>query len=437
MLLIAAGWITILLLLGGVALNRTLTGLLTRQFDQQLNYTLTAMIASAEIDPLGDVWFNRVRGDQRELEPNSGLYWQINGEGRDPYPSRSLWDRTLEVSGRKAWNEPYYYDSNQFPDEPLRVVERTVTIPGSPTEWQFVVAGARAELDEQIAAIRAILVWSFAVLGIGLFLMAMLQTWYGLGPLRRVRKAIARIRTTGSNRVTDPLPQEVQPMVEELNALLAHSETQAEEARRHAGNLAHALKTPLTVLTNAASAHSPDLDGIVLREAATMRRQVDHHLARARAVGRRAAGHARTSVLEAVEGVERAVSHLHPQVRFDSGGSRAARVAMERQDLDEILGNLIENAAKYGGGSVFVTIDPDPSAELCSIWVEDDGRGISPSDRAKLFSRGARLDTEKPGTGLGLAIVRDVVEIYGGEVELGESEDLGGLLVTLKLPRAG
>jgi signal transduction histidine kinase len=437
MMLIAAGWITILLLGGGIALDRTLSALIERQFDEQLNYTLTAMIASAEIDPLGDVWFNRPLGDQRFLEPYSGQYWQINGEGHDPYLSRSLWDRTLEVSGRRAKDEPFYHDSDQFPDEPLRVVERTITLPGSPVEWQFVVAGARTGLDEQIAAIRSILVWSFAVLGIGLFIMAMLQTWYGLGPLRRVRRAIARIRTTGSNRVTDPLPQEVQPMVEELNALLAHSEKQAEEARTHAGNLAHALKTPLTVLTNAASAHSPDIDETVLREVGTMRRQVDHHLARARAVGRRAMGHARTSVLEAVEGVERAVARLHPTVRFDTAGSTAAQVAMERQDLDEILGNVIENAAKYGGGSVFVTVDPDPAAELCSVLIEDDGRGISPTDRAKLFSRGARLDTEKPGTGLGLAIVRDVVEIYGGKIELGESEDLGGLMVTLKLPRAG
>jgi signal transduction histidine kinase len=154
-------------------------------------------------------------------------------------------------------------------------------------------------------------------------------------------------------------------------------------------------------------------------------------------VGRRAFGHSRTNAFEAAEGVDRAVGRLHPEVRFDTAGSAGALVAIERQDLDEILGNVIENAAKYGGGSVFVTVDPDPAAEMCSIQIEDDGRGISEADRAKLFSRGARLDTEKPGTGLGLAIVRDVVEIYGGKVELGESEDLGGLLVTLKLPRAG
>jgi hypothetical protein len=237
-------------------------------------------------------------------------------------------------------------------------------------------------------------VWSFAVLGIGLFLMAMLQTWYGLGPLRRVRLAIARIRTTGANRVTDPLPQEVQPMVEELNALLAHSETQAEEARRHAGNLAHALKTPLTVLTNAASAHAPDLDTTVLREAAVMRRQVDHHLARARAVGRRAFGHSRTNVLASVEGVQRAVSRLYPHVRFDFAGVRDAEVAIEPQDLDEILGNLIENAAKYGGGSVFVTVDPDPAAEKCAVEIEDDGPGISEEDRARC-SAAARGSTPR------------------------------------------
>jgi signal transduction histidine kinase len=109
---------------------------------------------------------------------------------------------------------------------------------------------------------------------------------------------------------------------------------------------------------------------------------------------------------------------------------------MERQDLDEVLGNLVENAAKYGGGSVFVTIDARPQAELCEIWVEDDGEGIPPDARGRIFDRGARLDTGKPGTGLGLAIVRDVTELYGGSVELGESEDLGGLLVRLKLPRA-
>ena len=437
MMLIAAGWITILLLLGGLALNSTLTSLITRNFDEQLQYMLTAMVGSAEIDLHGDVWFNRPLGDQRFLEPNSGLYWQITGKGHEDYPSRSLWDRTLKLKGGDTFDaKPQVYDSDQFPHEPLRVIERSIVLPDSPTEWHFVVAASRADLNAQIVRIRAILIWSFVVLGLGLFLMAVLQTWYGLGPLRRVRLAIKRMRSTGTNRVTEPLPLEVQPLVQELNALLAHSEKQAEEARTHAGNLAHALKTPLTVVMNAATAHAPDLAPTVIREAAVMRRQVDHHLARARAVGRRAVGLSRTNVRESADAVERAVSRLYENVRFDIAGSRDAAVAIERQDLDEILGNLIENAAKYGGGSVFVTIDPEPGDEQCAVLVEDDGAGIPLEERENIFARGARLDLTKPGTGLGMAIVRDVAEIYGGSVELGESEDLGGLLVTLRLPRA-
>ncbi len=437
MMLIAFGWIAILLLAGGFALDRTLTNLVEKNFDDQLSYMLTAMIASAEIGPDGEVFFNRPLGDQRFLEPNSGLYWQISGEGHDDFPSRSLWDRSLEVRRDHRDTDTHIYDSAQFPDEPLRVAERSIVLPGSDTQWWFTVAASRGELDAQLARIRSILAWSFAVLGLGLFAMAMLQTWYGLGPLRRVRLAIQHMRASGANRVTDPLPAEVQPLVEELNSLLEHSERQAEEARTHAGNLAHALKTPLTVINNAATAHAPDLPETVIREAGTMRRHVDHHLARARAVGRRAVGHAQTPVCESAEAVRRAVERLYPQVRFDIAGNRQARVAIERQDLDEILGNLIENAAKYGGGSVFVTVDAEPEAAECVIWVEDDGLGIPEAERTRIFDRGARLDTGKPGTGLGLVIVRDVAEIYGGGVTLGESEDLGGLLVRLILPRAG
>jgi signal transduction histidine kinase len=396
---------------------------------------LTAMIGSTEIGPDGEVFFIRPLGDQRFLEPNSGLYWQIRAKGHEDFPSRSLWDRSLDVPEDHYDAGTHVYDSDQFPGEPLRIIERAIILPGSDTQWMFTVAASRADLDEQIKQIRSILGYSFVALGVGLLLMAGLQTWYGLYPLRHVRRAIQKLRTTGASRVTDPLPQEVEPLVEELNALLAHTELQAEEARRHAGNLAHALKTPLTVVMNAATARAPDLADTVIREAAVMRRQVDHHLARARAVGRRAAGMSRASVWPSLEAVLRAVERLYEGTRFDLAGNHDAVVALEKQDLEEMLGNLIENAAKYGGGSVFVTVDGGGDPAFCEIWIEDDGTGIPVAERTRIFDRGARLDTGKPGTGLGLAIVRDVVEIYGGRVELDESEDLGGLLVRLKLPK--
>ena len=436
MLLIAFGWIAILLLAGGFALDRTLTNLVEKNFDDQLGYIMTAMVASAEIASDGEVYFIRPLGDQRFLEPNSGLYWQISGEGHDDYPSRSLWDRSLQVRRDHVDSQMHIYDSNQFPGEELRVAERSIILPGSDVRWWFTVAASRGELDSQLSRIRSILYWSFAILGLGLFGMAMLQSWYGLSPLRGVRRAIQHMRVSGVNRVTDPLPLEVQPLVEELNGLLAHSEKQAEEARTHAGNLAHALKTPLTVLTNAATAHDPQLSDLVCRETKTMQRHVEHHLARARAVGRRATGLSRAEVWPSAEAVLRAVTRIYENTRFDLDGNADAVVSIERQDLDEILGNLIENAAKYGGGSVFVTVDAEPQGTHCVIWVEDDGMGIPDAERTRIFDRGARLDTGKPGTGLGLSIVRDVAEIYGGDVTLGESEDLGGLLVRLILPRA-
>jgi len=434
MIVIATIWIALLLLGGGVALDRVLTGAITRNFDDQLNYVLTAMIASAEIGPGGEVILNRPLGDQRFLEPNSGLYYQISGPGFEHFRSRSLWDRSLRVRTDHREVNVHVYDSREFPDEPLRILERDAELPGSDVVWRFQVAQSRDGLNGQIAVLRRTLVRSFAALGLGLIAMAALQTYYGLLPLRRVREAIAKMRSGAATRVTEPLPDELTPMVEELNGLIEHNERQAEEARRHAGNLAHALKTPLTVLMNAATAEAPDLPETVVREARTMRRQVDHHLARARAVGRRGHAHSRADVWPSLEAVERAVARLYPDARIDRAGPKDLAVRVERQDLDEMIGNLVENAAKYGGGSVFVTVCA--AGAFVEILVEDDGSGIAEEDRKRLFARGARLDTGKPGTGLGLAIVRDVAEIYGGSVGLEESEDLGGLLVRLRLPAA-
>jgi signal transduction histidine kinase len=431
---IAALWILLLLVGGGFALDRVLNVAITRNFDAQLQYVLNAMIASAEIDPIGEVRSVRPLGDQRFLEPGSGLYYQVSGPGHLAFRSRSLWDRALEVQDNHRDTDFHIYDSNEFKDEPLRVMERDARLPGSPVMWRFQVAQDRGGLDEQIAILRRTLVRSFAILGLGLIVMSTLQAAFGLWPLRKVRREIAAVRAGRAARVDERLPVEIAPMVEELNELLAHNERQAEEARTHAGNLAHALKTPLTVIMNEATAKSPDLGKTVIREATTMRRQVDHHLARARAVGRRSSAQSVAAVWPSVNSVERAVTRLYPEVTIDVAGSRAARVHVERQDLDELLGNLIENAAKYGGGRVFVTVEAERN--FVEVLVEDDGSGIPVAQRQAIFERGVRLDTGKPGTGLGLAIVRDVAEIYGGTVDLEESEDLGGLLVRLRLPAA-
>ncbi len=452
--LLSAIWIAVLLGVGGFALERIVVGTITRNFDSQLAVALPAMIGAAELDVFGEVRFNRQPVDPRFNEPYSGLYWQVNGKGHPPFRSRSLWDRELPVDFETSCVEPCAAPSDQFRNEPLRIIERDGIIPGSTNVWRFQVAQSTALLDAQVAGVRRTLWWSLGALGAGLLLLAVLQATFGLMPLRRLSDAIAAIRSGRARRApTDNVPPEVAPLVTELNALLDSNEKAAEDARMHAGNLAHALKTPMSVLTNEAAANSPELARAVIRELSTMRRHIDHHLARARAMGRRSDSTARAEVWPSLERLISAIERIYAEreVVIDLAGDRHAKFRGERQDLEEMAGNLIDNAAKYGGGRVFVTVStihekvpngnaqrgkatPPAEQAYVLIQVEDDGTGIPQKFREGMFERGARLDTGMPGTGLGLAIVRDVAEIYGGSISIQESEDLGGLMATLKLP---
>jgi signal transduction histidine kinase len=436
MVLIAAVWITMLLGVGGLALVQVLDDTLTASFDEQLANNLNAMINAAELDEVGDVRLLRPLGDQRFAEPYSGLYWQVSGGGHAPFPSRSLWDRQLALPpGNQDCRTPCKFESTQFPSETLRVIARSVRLPGAAQPFLFQVAQSSRDLDRQKARTRTVVGWSLGVLGIGLIVMVGLQSIYGLAPLRRVSKAIAAIRSGEARRVEAQFPVEVEPLVAEINELLAHGEAQSEAARRHAGNLAHALKTPMSVLIGEARGRDDPLARTIEAQVQVMRRHVDHQLARARAAGRRAASTARTPVWPSLEAIARTVGRIHQgKVLIDLAGDREAAFRGEQQDLEEMLGNLIDNAALHGGGRVFITLEAD--ADQVRVLVEDDGKGIAPDQRSRLFERGERLDTDKPGTGLGLAIIKDVAELYGGNVAIDSSEDLGGLLVTLNLPRA-
>lgn len=432
---------------GGFALDRIVTGTITRNFDAQLSAALPAMIGAAELDPFGEVRFNRPPVDPRFNEPYSGLYWQVSARDRMPFRSRSLWDRELPADLDKSCVDPCISRTSAFRNEPMRIIERDGIIPGSPIVWRFQVAQSTPQLDEQLAGVRRTLWWSLGALGAGLFMLAVLQATIGLLPLRRMSAAMAAIRSGRARRApTENVPPEIAPLVNELNALLDNNERAAEAARMHAGNLAHALKTPMSVLMNEAAANSPDLSRTVIRELSSMRRHVDHHLARARAMGRRTDSTARADVWPSLVRLVAAIERIYAEkgVVIDLAGDKTAAFRGERQDLEEMAGNLIDNAAKYGGGRVFVTVSTvqegrkgEAGRTFVHIDVEDDGHGIPAKLREGLFERGARLDTGKPGTGLGLAIVRDVAGIYGGTVMLAESEDLGGLLASLRLPAFG
>jgi Two-component sensor kinase N-terminal len=285
---IAAAWIIPLITLGGFALDKVLSESMTGAFDRTLNRSLIAMIGTAEIGSDGEVRFTRALGDQRYFEPYSGFYWQVSTRQGAPFRSRSLWDRAIATN----WNDRLFQDGQQrtavlFDGERARIAERDVVLPGSDTVYRFIVAARVEELDAQIAGYRRILLWSLGGLGLGLLILAAFQATYGLSPLRRIREELRRVRAGETPRLADDYPPEIEPLITEMNALLAHNEEQAETARTHAGNLAHALKTPMAVMMNDARQDSSPYARQAMQQLALMKRHVDHHLARARALGRR------------------------------------------------------------------------------------------------------------------------------------------------------
>lgn len=439
--LLAAAWIVPLILIGGFTLDRVVSANLTASFDARLTQYLSSMIGAAEIDENGEVRFTRALGDQRFFEPYSGLYWQVSSPGMPPFHSRSLWDRALPVDWKTAAFQQTEQTISAFDDlERLRLLSRDILLPGSDKVYRFIVAQTVDELETQIGELRSTLIWSLGLLGAGLLALAALQSTIGLRPLVSIRQALMEIRSGASQRLQGAYPPEIQPLVDEMNALLQHNAEAAEQARTHAGNLAHALKTPMAVLLNEARDGKGKLADTVTSQTMLMKRHVDHHLARARAAGRRGAISARAPVWGSMESLKRALEriYLDRNVAITLAGDKDAAFRGERQDLEEMLGNLMDNACKYGGDKVHVSLASLPGGmkeePMLEVVVEDNGKGIAPEDRERLFGRGVRLDQSKPGTGLGLAIVRDIAEICGGSVSLDQSHKLGGLLVRLRLP---
>lgn len=258
-----------------------------------------------------------------------------------------------------------------------------------------------------------------------------------LRPIDAIRRRLGDVRRGLERHLPGVYPTEVQPLVDDLNALLGHSDRVVARAMAKAGDLAHGLKTPLAVLSNEAdrldASGSAELGAVIAQQVAAMQRQVEYHLAHARAAASGTAVYARSSVAESVEGLRRTLLRLHAERDLDIATAVDPDHVFRgrREDLDEMLGNLIENACKWAAARVAVRSSLD--GDRVSVAVEDDGPGLDLSRRAAVLQRGVRADEAVPGSGLGLAIVRDLAELYGGSIEL-ESSTLGGLRARLELP---
>jgi len=430
---------------GGYVLSNAFASAMHDNFDTALQVDLDGMIAAAEPDPKGEVALQERFLNRRFARVYSGLYWQIVPEqkGARVQISDSLFDKTIHMQetakvGSFVWG---YADG---PDnQRLRVLARRISFPipatARPDDYRaytFMVAGSLAAVDNEIADFEGTLIWSFVALLLGLILAIFVQVRVGLLPLRRVGESLARIRSGAARRLEGKFPTEIAPLAAELNSLIEHSAEVVGRARTHVSNLAHYLKTPLTVLASEAEADPGPLAEAVKRQVEIMRRQVDHYLVRARAAGALDVLGNRTPVASVLVDLARVLDRIHAERGIAIAVDCPASVAFrgDRQDLEEMAGNLMDNACKWARSRVAVTaLDAGARLALC---VEDDGPGLAAADRPRVLERGERLDESVPGSGLGLSIVRDISKLYGGGLELKESP-LGGLKAVLELPAIG
>ncbi|MCA6126262.1 sensor histidine kinase [Bradyrhizobium sp. WSM 1704] len=443
----ATAWLVVILAITGVILSSVYRDASERAFDRRLNLYLRTLIAEvATPDEPADRQFQSLGEPLFDL-PLSGWYWQItrtDTEKGETRASRSLWDKKLprlEEHGADltaAGVRLGYVDGPE--GQSLRMVERPVDL-GADGKFLVSVAGDATEIFDETRSFDYYLGGTFTALGVVLLLTTIFQVRYGLAPLKRISEAIADIRSGRAERLEGQFPVEIAPLARETNALIDANREIVERSRTHVGNLAHAIKTPLSVIVNEAGAHAADpFASKVLEQAAVMRDQVAHHLERARIAARVTIVSTITEVAPAIEALRRTMEKIHRDrdLSIEAKADPAARFRGERQDLEEMVGNLVDNACKWAASRVFIEVSVEPPKEAGAgprlhIVVDDDGRGLSEAERAQVSRRGQRLDESKPGSGLGLSIVTDLAGLYGGRLTL-EDAPIGGLRAELVLP---
>jgi signal transduction histidine kinase len=439
-------WTVIGLLVGGFLLSDVFRSSVESNFDARLKFDLDGMIAAAEPNGQGEVSLHGRFADPRFERVYSGWYWEIMPvdarNSSDVQISRSLFDHVIKITQQRPGAGGLVWGHGEGPDsQGVRFVSQRIEFPitASPAPndtraYTFMVAGTSSEVEAEVDRFNGTLIWSFVLLGVGLIGGIFIQVLIGLQPLRRVSEALARIREGKARRLEGRFPAEIAPLAGELNSLIEHSAEVVGRARTHVSNLAHFLKTPLTVLASEADAQPGPLADAIKRQVTTMRRQVDHYLFRARAAGAVDALGNRTLVKPALDDLARVLARIHRDHDLEIAVECPAELAFrgERQDLEEMAGNLMDNACKWAKTHVVVTVVRAEGARF-ELRVGDDGPGLTPDERELVGERGERLDESVPGTGLGLAIVRDVAKLYGGSLVLDRSA-LGGLEVRLLLP---
>ncbi len=431
---LAAVWAVVVLGLGAGILSNLYANASLKRFDDELGQMVVYLASAVEVDEqqtlqVADMLnpgFDRVF---------SGQYWQVAQHNPDKdiilARSRSLWDQDLPLLGEDDLGETVYGAATGPQAEPLRLAQMSLTVPGATKPVVLTVAYDRRPLNRDVRRFASVIIMALVALGGIMVVAVVLQVRVGLRPLYQIEQEVSAVRSGNQARLTRHYPKELRALAAELNALLDHSQSVVEKARARVGDLAHALKTPLAVLSvEAGQEQGPFADRVKDRVAA-MSQFVERSLRLARATAHSTGMGAQTDVKATLNSLCQMFRKIHADktIQFTIEGPDQLMLPLERHDLEEMFGNLLDNAAKWARTQVRVSIKT--CDEGIVVGIDDDGPGLNEDERQTVLKRGERLDEAAPGSGLGLSIVRDLAEAYQADLRLARS-DLGGLSVNIR-----
>ena len=418
-------WIALTLVIAGFGLTKLFQQHLQHQLTSELDIHLDQLTTLFDLDaPSG---LSAEPSDPRFNRPLSGLYWQIEYQ-QEVFRSRSLWDQKLTLPSAQEQLLPVVDEVGT----PLLALVRDLQLDNEPL--RLAIAIEESALSQPLKRFNAQLWRALWLLGLGLIVAVIIQVLLGLQPLKRLRQDLQQVRLGNHARLQGSYPSEIEPLVQEFNDVLQHNQESVERARTLAGNLSHALKTPLTVLANAAASEESEFAQLVATQVNFARTQADYHLSRARAAALRKVG-SRAQIRPVLEGLKRVLAKVYADktLAVSVHCPQELHFAGEEPELQEMLGNLLDNACKWANSHI--EIKASQLGAKLYISIEDDGAGLSEEQKAQVLQRGIRADERTAGSGLGLSIVSELVLDYGGQLELHDS-NLGGLKALLILPAA-
>ena len=448
LLLSAALLCTLILLFAGVALSEVNRRAVIQAFDQRLRLYVKVLVA--DVAALTDGAANEIGnlGEPQFQIPLSGWYWQIVRLETEKdsavilRTSRSLYSARLPHLVSPSDPDRKTDAAEGFLEGPdkrrLRAIEQLIDL-GEGNRFYITVAGNAVEITEQTGRFNTALLLTFLILGAALVASIFVQVRFGLRPLVRLRRAVSAIRQGEAERIGETFPEEVAPLAQELNQMIEANREIVDRARMQVGNLAHALKTPLSVLSNEAAGDDSALAAKLREQTGIMKDQVQYYLDRARAAARAAAIGTVTEIDPVLAGFIRVFPKIYREreVAFTLSGDEGLRFRGEKQDFEDMVGNLVDNAGKWARSEVRISVAALPAeagaAPRMEVLIDDDGPGLPEESRAEATRRGRRLDETKPGSGLGLSIVADLAGLYHGQFSLAAAP-LGGLRARLVLP---